>query len=183
MALHTADDRTKAALLAAAAVVVSGALSLAGCMQERAPAPPGQEAQVHPGMGFGLDRNEDEGWKLSYGQPNTDNVLLMLECKPGSRKIDVFDLDRPKTRNGAILTLSSGKVQSALPVNVQTDDGSEDGALIVAHATPDLPALDGFRHSGAIRVKLGSREFALTANANASEKAKIAKFFNGCERK
>jgi hypothetical protein len=181
MALHTADDRTKAALLTAGAVVVAGALTLAGCMQQRAPAPPGQTAQIRPGMGFGLDRNEDEGWKLSYGQANTDNLLLMLECKPGSRKIDVFDLDRPKTRNGAILTLSSGKVQSALPVSVEADDGSEDGALVVAHATPDLPALDRFRHSGAIRVKLGSREFALSANA--SEKAQIAKFFNGCERR
>jgi hypothetical protein len=41
--------------------------------------------------------------------------------------------------------------------------------------------LDGFRRTGAVAVKLGSREYAL--NASAGEKPQIARFFSACERK
>lgn len=181
MALHTVDSRRSGALTAACALFVAGAGVLAGCMQQRPPAVPGQTAKTQPGMGFFLDRNEDEGWKLAYGQANTDNVSLMLECKPGSRRIDVFDLVHSKTRNGAMLTLTSGKIQSAIPVTVEADEASDDGTVAVAHATPDMPALDGFRRSGSITVKLGSREFSLTATQ--AEKPQIAKFFSGCEKR
>ena len=80
-----------------------------------------------------------------------------------------------------MLTLTSGKVQSAIPATLEADDASDDGAVVMAHATPDLPALDGFRRTGALAVKLGSREFAL--NATPAEKAQIAQFFSGCEKR
>lgn len=180
MALQTADDRTTAALPAAGAFVVACALVLAGCMEQHAPAPPGQAAQVQPGMGFFLTRNDDEGWKLAYGEDSTDYVLLMLECKPGSRKIDVIDLQHRQARKGQILTLSSGKVQSALSPTLEQSEET-DSVDVIAHTTSDLPALDGFRHSGSIAVKLGGHEFALTASS--AEKPQIAKFFSGCERR
>ncbi len=131
-------------------------------------------------MGFHLDSTEDEGFKLAYGRANSDDVWLMLECRPGSRKVDVFDMRHPKARAGDMLILVSGKMQSAVAISVEPDVSS-DGVTVQAHATPDLPALDGFRHSGALQVKLGGREYALTASPG--EKAQIARFFNGCERK
>jgi hypothetical protein len=181
MALQIADDRTAAALLAAGALLVASAGVLAGCMQQRAPAPPGQAAQIQPGMGFFLDRNEDEGWKLAYGQGGTDNVWLMLECKPGSRKLDVFDIRHDGARKGEMLTLTSGKIQSAVSASVEPDEASGDGKVVIVHTSPDLPALDGFRHSGSLAVKLGAREYALSASP--AEKPQIARFFNGCERR
>lgn len=186
MALQTADDRTSAALLAGGALLAAVATVLAGCVARREPAPPGSAAESGPGpiasgMGFFLDRNEDEGWKLAYGQANTDNVQLMLACKPGSRRIELFDAGHAPTRNGAVLVLTSGKVQSALTVTVEPDEASADGAVAIAHTTPDLPALDGFRRTGAIAVKLGPREYSLTATP--AEKSQIARFFSGCERK
>ena len=181
MAPRRAHDRTRAALAAAGALLAAGAAVLAGCVQQRAPAPSGQAAQVAPGMGFFLNSTEDEGFKLAYGRANSDDVWLMLECRPGSRKIEVFDMRHPKARARDMLTLASGKMQSALPISVAPDGASGEGVIAQAHATPDLPALDSFRHSGAMRVKLGGREYALTATPG--EKAQIARFFNGCERK
>jgi hypothetical protein len=180
MAMHAADDRTRTALAAAGALLLAGAMILAGCVQQRGPAPPGQTAQVQPGMGFGLSSTPDEGLKLVYGRAGTDDVWLMLECRPGSRKIDVVDVEHPKARKGQMLTLTSGRVQSALSPTLQTDEEGE-GVDVIAHATPDLPALDGFRRTGQIAVKVGSREYALSASE--AEKPRIAKFFNGCEKR
>jgi hypothetical protein len=180
MALHTADDRTTGALAAACALLVAGAAALAGCVQQRAPAPPGQTARAEPGMGFGLSSNPDEGLKLVYGRDGTDDVWLMLECRPGSRKIDLIDVQHPKARKGQMLTLTSGRVQSALAPTLETNEEGE-GVDVIAHTTPDLPALDGFRRTGQIAVKVGDREYALSATA--AEKARIAKFFSGCERR
>jgi hypothetical protein len=181
MALHTAVDRTRAALVAAGVLLVAGAAVLEGCMQQRAPSPPGQAVQLRPGMGFFLSRDADEGWKLAYGQANSDNVRLMLECQPGSRKIDLFDLGHAAARKGEMLTLTSGKVQSAIAAGVEPDEAGGDRSVVIVHTTPDLPALDGFRHSGLLAVKLGSHEFALTASP--AEKPEIARFFSGCEKR
>ena len=180
MELRTADDRTRATLAAAGALLVASAGILAGCMEQRAPAPPGQAAQLQPKMGFVLDHNTDEGWKLVYGRDGTDDVWLMLQCQPGSRKIDLYDVRHPGARKGEMLTLISGKVQSVVSAEVEANEAG-DGKLVLVHTTPDLPALDAFRHSGEIRVKLGSRDFALTASP--AEKPPIARFFSGCEKK
>jgi len=177
----TADDMTKAARLTAGVFVVACASAMAGCMQQRAPAPPGQAAQTQPGMGFFLTSNKDEGWKLVYGRGGTDDVWLMLECKPGSRKVEVFDTRHSGAHKGEMLMLRSGQVQSVLATSVEPDEASGGGVMVLAHATPELPALEGFRHSGSITVKLGAREYALSASA--AEKPQIAKFFSGCERK
>jgi hypothetical protein len=181
MALHTAVDRTTAVLLAAGVFVVACASALAGCMQQRPPAPPGQAAQAQPGMGFFLTSTEDEGLKLVYGRDGSDDVWLMLECKPGSRKVEVFVARHAGAHKGDMLTLTSGKVQSALAAAVEPDAAGAGGVMVLAHATPELPALDGFRRTGSIAVKLGAREYALSASS--AEKPQIAKFFSGCERR
>lgn len=181
MALQRADDGTKRALGAAGALLVAGAAVLSGCTQQRAPAPPGRAAQVAPGMGFFLDRTDDEGLKLAYGRANSDDVWLMLQCRPGTRQLEVFDMRHPKARTGEMLILVSGNMQSALPIAVQPDASTSEGAVAQAHASPDLPALNNFRHSGTLQVKLDGRDYALTATP--AEKVQIARFFRGCERK
>ncbi len=180
MALQTADDRTRAELAATGALLLAAAAVLAGCMAQREPAPPGGAAQVDPGMGFFLSSTADEGAKLTYGRANSDDVWLMLQCQPGARKIDIIDARHPQARKGDRLVLTSGKAQSALPADLQADE-SGGGALAIAEASPGLPALDGFRRTGDIAVKLGAREYALSATAG--EKSQIARFFSLCEAK
>ncbi len=79
-----------------------------------------------------------------------------------------------------MLILTSGRVQSALSPTLEPDEESG-GVDIIAHAASDLPALDGFRRSGQVAVKMGSRAYTLSATA--PEKAEIARFFSGCGRK
>ncbi len=87
MALHTADDGTRSALLGAGVLFIA---VLAGCVEQSGPGLPGRPARL-PGEGFFRSDNPDEGYKLVYGRDGTDDVLLMLECRPGSQKIDIFD--------------------------------------------------------------------------------------------
>lgn len=185
MALQTAaDDRTSAALLGAGALLMAVAAVLAGCVQQREPPAAGRTAQAEPGpiqsgMGFFLSSDTGEGAKLTYGRANSDDVWLMLQCQPGARKIDIVDARHPQAKKGDLLVLTSGKLQSALPAELQPDEANG-GALAVAQASPGLPALDGFRRTGDLAVKLGAREYALTATAG--EKGQIARFFSLCEK-
>jgi hypothetical protein len=148
-------------------------------MQQRAPAPPGAASTLSPKAGFFFN-SADGVATLAYGLPNSDAVTLMLHCDVGTRAIEITDAGHRNAKTGQMLVLASGNVQSALPVKIASDEESG-GALAVAHASPDLPALDGFRHTGAIAVKMGERQYALTASAD--EKVSVARFFSACERK
>lgn len=183
MALQSlATTRTRGAVALGGSVgasLVGLATILTGCMQQRAPAPPGAAATLGPKAGFFF--NETDGVAtLAYGLPNSDAVTLMLHCDAGKRAIEITDAGHRDAKPGQMLTLASGHVQSALPVKLASDEESG-GALAVAHASPDLPALDGFRRTGLLSVKMGERQYALAATAG--EKAGVARFFSACERK
>jgi hypothetical protein len=183
MALQTAaTTRTQGAVALGAAMgasLLSLAAILAGCTQQRAPAPTGAAPALGPKAGFFFNRTDDVV-TLAYGLPNSDAVTLMLHCDAGKRAIEITDAGHRNARAGQMLVLASGNVQSALPVKLASDEESG-GALAVAHASPDLPALDGFRHSGRISVKMGERQYVLTASED--EKPGIARFFSACEGK
>lgn len=175
MALRTADDRTGSAILAGGALL---AAVLAGCMAQQAPVPPGQTARL-PSEGFFFDQDGGEA-KLAYGRANSDDVRLMLRCQAGKRQVEITDAGHGEAKTGDLLVLASGKARSPLPASLEPNEETG-GKLAIAHADPALPALDGFRRSGALTVKLGSREFVLSATAG--ERAVIARFFSVCERK
>jgi hypothetical protein len=174
MALRTADDGTRSAIFAAGALAVA---VLSGCAAETSP--PRVQARL-PHEGFFLGSTEEEGLKLSYGVDETDNTTLMLECRPGSRRIELWDFGHAGVRRGQALILVSGKLQSSLTPTVETDDETG-GVDVVAHTAPDLPALDGFRRSGEITLRMGQDAYALSATA--AEKVQIARFFSGCEKR
>lgn len=174
MAPRAGQDSTKAAVLAAAALL----LALAGCVDQRGPSPPGRPARL-AGEGFFFDQDGPEA-KLAYGRANSDDVRLMLACEVGRREVVITDAGHGDAKPGQALVLSSGKARSTLPAALLTNEETG-GRLAVARADPALPALDGFRRSGAIAVKLGSGEYSLSAEPG--ERAGIARFFNVCERR
>jgi hypothetical protein len=179
MALRTAEEKARAAILAGGAALVAGAAALAGCVEQKSPPAPDRPAQLSPGEGFFLNRDDDRV-SLAYGRANSDDVRLMLACQAGRKEVEITDAGHRDAHAGQMLVLTSGKVQSALPTTVAADAESG-GNLAVARAGTGLRALDGFRRSGALSVKLGAREYALSASE--SEKALIARFFSACERK
>jgi hypothetical protein len=154
------------------------AVVLAGCAAQQAPAPPGRAARL-PDEGFFFEQ-DGAGAKLAYGRANSDDVRLMLSCKAGQRQVEITDTGHVEANKGDPLLLASGDVRSALSARLETDEESG-GKLAIAQADAALPALDGFRRSGMITVKLGSRGYALSATA--SEKAEIARFFSVCTRR
>ncbi|MGZ3367088.1 MAG: hypothetical protein ACXWKY_20525 [Caulobacteraceae bacterium] len=175
MALRAADDRTRSAILAAGALSMA---LLAGCAEQGAPPARDQTARL-PNEGFFFDQDGGEA-KLAYGRANSDDVRLMLTCEAGKRQVEITDAAHGQARAGDMLVLTSGKARSALAASLEPNDETG-GKLAIAHADPALPALDGFRRSGEIAVKLGSREYALSATAG--ERAGIARFFSVCERR
>jgi hypothetical protein len=175
MAPPTADDRTRSATLAGAVLFVA---VMAGCMAQRAPAPPRIQARL-PSEGFFFNRDDGEA-TLAYGRADSDDVRLMFRCEAGKRLVEITDAGHGEARTGDVLVLTSGKARSALPVSVEANDESG-GKLAIAHADPALPALDGFRRTGDIEVSVGSRRYGLSATAG--ERAEIARFFTACDRK
>jgi len=102
------------------------ALMLAACAHEG--------GSVAPGMTWSLTSTKEEGSKLGYGAPDTDNLVLMLECQPKSGQVQVW-LMGPAAEKPIPLVLSSGGRTARV-------DGRSDGDGYEAiHAT--VPAHTG----------------------------------------
>ena len=74
---------------AVAACAFAGLALLAACQQD------GMSAGLSPTQGYSLHFvDEGDRAKLAYGQANSDNVGLMLECAKGSRNVEISDVAR-----------------------------------------------------------------------------------------
>ena len=114
MSLQTLRIFTAIGLAAVTGVAISA------CMQGGAKQT-AFEAKSVPGYGlFYMD--EGASAKLAYGQANSDNVGLMLQCQKGSRQIDVTDAVR--STPSPTLTLASSGAQSTLKAETQSFEGA-----------------------------------------------------------
>jgi hypothetical protein len=142
--------RTAASLIAV--------LMLAACAHEGGGA-------AEPGMAWSLTSNKEEGSKLGYGAPDTDNLVLMLVCQPKSGQVQVW-LMGPAGEKATRLVLSSGGRTARVP---RRSDGDGYEAL---HAT--VPANDavftGFASTGTLGFSVEGRHGSLPgAGANATK--------------
>ena len=78
-------------LIAILALTVPAAL-LGSCMHGR--------QSLAEGMAWSLHQTPEEGMKLAYGAPASDNVVLMMTCQPGAGQV--------------LLSSVSGQPQSAI---------------------------------------------------------------------
>jgi len=117
----------------------------------------------------------DEGGsaKLAYGEANSDNVDLMLQCAKGSRVVDVIDALQAKGAHRLTLT-SSGKAET---LKVHAEDG-EGGELWVARTAINDAPLAAFRRSGQLDVARGSLHADIGATAD--ERVRVERFFTAC---
>lgn len=120
-----------------------------------------------------LDEGSDA--KLAYGQANSDNVGLMLQCEKGSRMVAVSDMVRSSPT--PTLTLVSGKASSTVKVAIEPGPGA---AVAVGQAPVATPALTGFRKSGKLAVSYAGLRYDMTAKPN--EQASVQRFFAACEK-
>jgi hypothetical protein len=126
---------------------------------------------------WGLDINDQEGAKLVFGEPDTDNVWLGLYCRPGSARIDMIDFGGS---NGSAtrVTLVSGQSRTVAGVLAESD-GMTGEMLHRAKLTADAPALKAFRQTGRLGFARKGAADAYSA-ATPAEKADIARFFTAC---
>lgn len=124
----------------------------------------------------GLFLNEAAGSAtLAYGVANSDSVGLMLQCRAGSRRISVSDVARSPSADR--LTLISGDARSDLPATLDQTTGLP---TLYAQASGTDRALKAFRQSGKIAVKTRGGAYALEARP--SERDRVERFFETCER-
>lgn len=151
-------------------VFVGGLGALAACGYD------GQKAALNGTPGYGLYYNDSgQTASLAYGQPNSDNVALMLECAKGSGRVQVSDA----ARTGPVpqIVLASSGVKSTLAARMETAEGPP---VLVADARVASPALAAFRRTGRIDVAYGDVRYGLSADR--AERGRVARFFAACER-
>ena len=145
--------------------VTASVLLLGSCMHG--------QAYVAGDMGWSLHETPEEGAKLVYGAPNSDNVALMLSCQPASAKVLV---STTAVQPAPAIVLKSGKMESALPATTTPSMG--EGHFLEAGAKTNDPVLARFARTGDITLMQGKDSIKLTAGSG--DRPQITKFFATC---
>ena len=151
-------------LLSLAAVAAT--LSIGGCAH--------QDAAEADRFAWIYQENEYEGAKLAYGAPNTDDVLLMMICEPGSGQVQ---LSAMSGAGGDAIVLSSRNDQDRFAGHAGPSVFG--GAwLIEAEARTAATSLRGFARTGDLALMEGRRKINVAAEPG--ERAQVTRFFEAC---
>lgn len=150
---------------AAITALTASVLLLGSCMHS-------QEA-MSSGMAWSLHETPEEGAKLAYGAPNSDNVALMLSCQPSSGQVLV---STSATAPAPAIVLKSGKTETALPATAVPSMG--EGHFLEAGAKANDPVLASFARTGDISLVQGKDRVKLPTNSG--DRPRISKFFATC---
>ncbi|MDB5456816.1 MAG: hypothetical protein JWP92_2401 [Caulobacter sp.] len=141
------------------------ATALAGCAHQQA---------ANPGYGWAFLQSPDEGPKLTYGRPSSDDVVMMIRCAPGTPRLtlSVAGLD------GDAVDLASGGVESRF-VAAADPTVSGEGGLLEALADADAPTLRNFRRTGDLAVVHAGK--AVSIAAVDQDRPAVHAFFEACK--
>ena len=154
------------------ATLLTGSALLVGCTHEDA----GSALQTTMPAEFGFHYlDEGPSAKLAYGQANSDNVGLMLQCSKGSKIVEVSDMVR--TQSAPTMLLTSAGQQSSVAMKVEPGPGA---AVATGRTPAGTPALVGFRKSGRIEVSYAGAKYGMAAKPQ--ERANVERFFAACDR-
>jgi len=117
-------------------------------------------------------QDDNEGPRLAYGRPASDDVVLMISCRPGQDQVALSAVGLP----GGELVLASGRAESRF-AGAQVDDAlSQD--LLEARGKASAPALDGFRRSGELALLTQGERHSLSAEP--ADRGHVKAFFKAC---
>ena len=129
-----------------------------------------------PGMAWSLNHAEGEGAKLAYGQPQSDNVMIMMTCQPRSGQV-LVSMTTPMDAPSDAINLASKRHNSRLPA--QTTPGMGEGATYVEAKAPVTdPALASFAATGDLAVVANGRKAAMPVRG--PERSAVNGFFASC---
>lgn len=151
--------------------------ALTGCLAIRDTGPAGHGISQPGPNQFGLfySQTPQEGAKLVYGAPNSDDVRLMLDCMPGSGRIEVIQAYGPA--HDSPMTLSSGFSRTRLAGKAE-DDGETGEKDAIAWTTPRSAALRQFRRSG--RLVVSGPGYRSQVAVKTAERQAVGRFFQAC---
>lgn len=135
-----------------------------------------QEPEAMPGMAWSLHASPQEGAKLAYGQPNSDNVVLMLTCAPASGRVTLSLLANAENAPGAIELVSKGR--RARFEGQVGPAGLGAGAVVEAEAPAADPTLASFERTGELFVVENGRRATLPVKP--AERQAVSSFFAAC---
>ena len=132
------------------------------------------QAYVAGDMAWSLHETPEEGAKLAYGAPNSDNVALMMSCRPASGEVLV---STASVLAAPAIVLKSGKTETALPATATPSMG--DGHFLEAGARANDPVLASFARTGDITLMQGKDSMKLPSTSG--DRPQISKFFATCK--
>ncbi len=147
----------------AAFAALGFAAALAGCAHEKVALDGYRWAYLEDGA---------EAPRLAYGRPNSDDVVLMISCRPGQDQVDVSAVGL----SGGEIVLASGRTESRFTA-AKVDDALSQG-LLEARGKASAPALDGFKRSGDLVLLTQGERHSLAAGS--ADRGHVKAFFKAC---
>jgi hypothetical protein len=154
--------RTRSALGLTAAMILAAACAHPA---PEAPAP----------MSWSFNQTQAEGLKLVYGQPRSDNVLLMLSCQPLSGQVEVAVATSDEAAGAVGLVSRQARFDLSGPAAPTPLEGV---GLVMETAAISNPALENFAQTGELSVRTTGK--SVPAEARGADQALVAGFFSQC---
>ncbi|KRA71638.1 hypothetical protein ASD89_11775 [Caulobacter sp. Root656] len=144
-------------------VLTLGGLTLGACVHDR----PSQA-----GYGWNYLNNADEGPKLAYGRPYSDDVVMMFACTP---RASAVTLTTTAARDGEIALVSG---RSVTRLRAQTAPSAMSDGLLEARTSVDASALSAFRRTGDLDLLVADDRHSL--DAAPADRRQVKAFFKAC---
>jgi hypothetical protein len=126
------------------------------------------------GFAWNYQKDAGEGVKLAYGAPQSDAVLLMLNCREGSNRVQVSMLGGSE-REGVVLASHGAK--DSFGGQAQTDPMGG-GQVVMVDVPVNAPSLRQFARTGDLTLIDRGRPVQLSAQGG--DKAGVSRFFEEC---
>lgn len=144
-------------------IIAACALAVAGC-----------SAQAAPGYGWSFQQDEQEGAKLAYGAPSSDDVVLMMTCAPRSGHV-LLSAMTERTREEIVL--ASGSARDRFSAEVLPSELG--GLLLEARAEAKAESLAGFARTGKLSMAANGETISLPARD--AEREGVRRFLETCQ--
>jgi hypothetical protein len=110
-------------------------------------------------MRWSVNANAEEGAKLVFGAPDTDDVRMMLTCRVRSGQVEVTVVGRRD--DPAAVELQSGKVIARYAGAGHSDEGTPAAMDIAFRAPASDPVMTHFADTGQLTIVFPTRRIAL----------------------
>ncbi|MCC7267050.1 MAG: hypothetical protein IT546_06880 [Caulobacteraceae bacterium] len=127
-------------------------------------------------MTWTLHATREEGVKLAYGQPNSDNVVVMMACQPRSQNVRL-SAPAPAGAPPQVTLVSRGERQ--LLSGQLGPAGGAGGQLVEVAVPTNSKPLQGFASGGELSLVMG--ETSTKVNADRRARAAVSTFFATCK--